>query len=203
MLAALEAHCAGGGRVLAIGKLVPKRVAAWRGALVVPSASHAAVFPRCACVIHHGGAGTAAAAVRARVPSLAVPHLTWIDQVRWGKWIADHAAGVLMAEHARSAADFTAALHAVLHDRRLQAGAAALADALDADGGVDLAVRLIGERAQGGGGTGGVPSAAAPRAAAARRAAAFSARPSWSRSLAVSRETTSSLRRRRCSNSTR
>ena len=37
MLAALEAHCAGGGRVLAIGKLVPQRVAAWRGALVVPS----------------------------------------------------------------------------------------------------------------------------------------------------------------------
>ena len=62
MLAALQAHCAGGGRVLAIGKLVPKRVAAWRGALIVPSASHAAVFPRCACVIHHGGAGTAAAA---------------------------------------------------------------------------------------------------------------------------------------------
>ena len=62
-----------------------------------------------------------------------------------------------------TAADFTAALHAVLHDRRLRAGAAALADALDADGGVDLAVRLIVERAQGGGsGTGGVPSSAAP-----------------------------------------
>ncbi|MCB0891363.1 MAG: glycosyltransferase, partial [Propionibacteriaceae bacterium] len=36
-------------------------------------APHDALFPRLAGVIHHGGAGTTAAALRAGVPSVAVP----------------------------------------------------------------------------------------------------------------------------------
>ncbi len=39
---------------------------------VVP---HSWLFPRAACVIHHGGMGTTAAAFRAGVPSVVVPHL--------------------------------------------------------------------------------------------------------------------------------
>ena len=49
----------------------------------VAAAPHAKVFPRCATVIHHGGAGTTHAALRAGVPSVVVAH---IDEQRfWGQ----------------------------------------------------------------------------------------------------------------------
>ena len=37
---------------------------------VVGQVNYAAIFPRCAAVVHHGGAGTLAAALRAAVPQL-------------------------------------------------------------------------------------------------------------------------------------
>ena len=52
---------------------------------------HRTLFPRCAAVVHHGGAGTTHAAARAGVPSLAV---TFIDeQTAWGRIIAHNMAG--------------------------------------------------------------------------------------------------------------
>lgn len=52
---------------------------------VVSSANHAAIFPRCRVVVHHGGAGTTAASVRAGVPTLVI----WVgaDQPFWGKQV--------------------------------------------------------------------------------------------------------------------
>jgi len=47
---------------------------------------HGALFPRCALIVHHGGAGTTTSAARAGVPQLLVPHLLdqfyWVGQVR-------------------------------------------------------------------------------------------------------------------------
>jgi UDP:flavonoid glycosyltransferase YjiC (YdhE family) len=47
--------------------------------------NHAAVFPLCRAVVHHGGAGTTAAGVRAGVPTL----ILWVgaDQPVWGTQI--------------------------------------------------------------------------------------------------------------------
>jgi sterol 3beta-glucosyltransferase len=45
--------------------------------------SHSWLFPRAACVVHHGGAGTLAAAIRAGVPSVIVPHK--YDQPLWAR----------------------------------------------------------------------------------------------------------------------
>lgn len=42
---------------------------------------HTWLFPRAACIVHHGGPGTAAAAFRAGVPSVFVPHT--FDQPVW------------------------------------------------------------------------------------------------------------------------
>ncbi|GAA2030335.1 glycosyltransferase [Terrabacter terrae] len=50
-------------------------------------APHDVLFPRCAVVVHHGGAGTTAAAVRAGVPQVVVPHAA--DQPYWGRRMAD------------------------------------------------------------------------------------------------------------------
>ncbi len=47
---------------------------------------HDQLFPRCSVVVHHGGAGTTAAAVRAGVPQVVVPHAA--DQPYWGRRMA-------------------------------------------------------------------------------------------------------------------
>jgi UDP:flavonoid glycosyltransferase YjiC (YdhE family) len=52
---------------------------------VVPAVSHAAIFPVCRAIVHHGGAGTTAAALRAGVPML----ILWIgaEQPIWAAQI--------------------------------------------------------------------------------------------------------------------
>ena len=48
---------------------------------LVGAVNHAAVFPACRAVVHHGGAGTTAAGMRAAVPTL----ILWVgaDQPVW------------------------------------------------------------------------------------------------------------------------
>ena len=48
---------------------------------VVSEVNHAAILPRCRAAVHHGGAGTTAAAMRAGVPSLIL--WLWLDQPIW------------------------------------------------------------------------------------------------------------------------
>ncbi|MBF6328225.1 glycosyltransferase [Nocardia transvalensis] len=50
---------------------------------VVRTVDHATVLPRCAVAIHHGGAGTTAAALRAGVPSVVCSFVA--DQPYWGQ----------------------------------------------------------------------------------------------------------------------
>jgi UDP:flavonoid glycosyltransferase YjiC (YdhE family) len=47
----------------------------------VGAVDHAAILPQCRAVVHHGGAGTTAAAMRAGVPSLIL--WLWLDQPVW------------------------------------------------------------------------------------------------------------------------
>jgi UDP:flavonoid glycosyltransferase YjiC (YdhE family) len=49
---------------------------------VVAAVNYAAIFPACRAVVHHGGAGTTAAGLRAGVPQLIIS--TWLDQALWG-----------------------------------------------------------------------------------------------------------------------
>lgn len=48
-------------------------------------APHALLFPRCSVLVHHGGAGTTHAALRAGRPSIVVPHIA--DQFFWADLI--------------------------------------------------------------------------------------------------------------------
>jgi UDP:flavonoid glycosyltransferase YjiC (YdhE family) len=50
---------------------------------VARSASHGELLPRVAALVHHGGAGTTAAAARAGIPQVVVPHL--VDQFYWAR----------------------------------------------------------------------------------------------------------------------
>jgi len=48
---------------------------------VVSAVNHAAVFPACRAVVHHGGAGTTAAGMRVGIPMLVL--WLWLDQPIW------------------------------------------------------------------------------------------------------------------------
>jgi vancomycin aglycone glucosyltransferase len=52
---------------------------------VVPAINHAAVFPACRAVVHHGGAGTTAAALRSGIPTLIL--WSWLDQPLWASGV--------------------------------------------------------------------------------------------------------------------
>ncbi|MBI5351200.1 MAG: glycosyltransferase family 1 protein [Chloroflexi bacterium] len=56
---------------------IPKNI------FILESAPHSWLFPRMAAVVHHGGAGTTAAGLRAGVPSIIIPHGN--DQFAWGR----------------------------------------------------------------------------------------------------------------------
>ena len=53
------------------------------GIFALPSLDHRALFPRMQLVVHHGGAGTTATALRAGVPQLIIPHI--LDQFFHGR----------------------------------------------------------------------------------------------------------------------
>lgn len=58
---------------------------------ILDSAPHAWLFPRMAAVIHHGGAGTTAAGLRAGVPGIVIPFAN--DQFAWGRRIYELGVG--------------------------------------------------------------------------------------------------------------
>jgi UDP:flavonoid glycosyltransferase YjiC (YdhE family) len=59
---------------------------------IVSAVGHATVLPRCRAVVHHGGAGTTAAAMRAGVPSLIL--WLWLDQPMWAAGIQQLGSGL-------------------------------------------------------------------------------------------------------------
>jgi len=59
---------------------------------IVRAVNHAAIFPRCRAVVHHGGAGTTAAALRAGTPMLML--WLWLDQPLWAAAATELKVGV-------------------------------------------------------------------------------------------------------------
>jgi sterol 3beta-glucosyltransferase len=58
---------------------------------ILESAPHAWLFPKMAAVVHHGGAGTTAAGLRAGIPSIIIPNSN--DQFAWGRRVYELGAG--------------------------------------------------------------------------------------------------------------
>ncbi|AUN41647.1 glycosyltransferase family 1 protein [Tsukamurella tyrosinosolvens] len=61
---------------------------------VVDEVVHAEVLPHCAAAVHHGGAGTTAASLRAGLPTLICPVLA--DQPFWGARVTDLGVGACL-----------------------------------------------------------------------------------------------------------
>ncbi|BEL04508.1 glycosyltransferase [Actinoplanes sichuanensis] len=133
----------------ALARLGRRRVVVQRGAaglsasradvLVVGDEPHAELFPRVSVVVHHAGAGTTAAALRAGVPAVTVPFTA--DQPFWAHRIADLGAGPApVPRHRLDAVRLAEAIEAADSYRT---GAARVAGRLAAEDGPATAVAQI------------------------------------------------------------
>jgi sterol 3beta-glucosyltransferase len=106
---------------------------------VIDSVPHDWLFPYTTAVVHHGGAGTAAAALRAGVPSVVVPFMG--DQPFWGRRLFE--LGVAPKPIPRSGLSVELLAEAIGHaaqDQTMRARAVALGRRIQLEDGVARAV---------------------------------------------------------------
>jgi sterol 3beta-glucosyltransferase len=115
--------------------------------LFVTRAPHQVVFPRCAAVVHHAGAGTTHTTLRAGTPSVPVPHVS--DQFLWSKEL--HRLGAAPPGLRRtkwSAVALADRIKATAGDAAMKRAAMAVSQRMRHDNGPGTAADLI-ERAMG------------------------------------------------------
>lgn len=111
----------------------------------VSSAPHSAVFPRCELVVHHGGAGTSQAALRAGVPSVVVAHTA--EQELWGQELERIGVSCkLILRKNSTPGRIAAAINHVARSEHIGESAKKLGAFVSKEDGVATAVRLIGDR---------------------------------------------------------
>ncbi len=109
---------------------------------MIDSVPHAWLFPRMAALVHHGGAGTTAAGLRAGVPSVAVPFFG--DQPFWGRRIADLGVGPDPLPRKRLKIGLLVqAIEKAVTDQGIRQRAADLGRRIRAEDGVSRAVDII------------------------------------------------------------
>lgn len=89
-----------------------EETAATDDVMVVTAVNHSAVFPACRAVVHHGGAGTTAAGLRAGIPTLVL----WVaaEQPLWGKQVQRLGVGTYRRFSSTTRASLLADLRTVL-----------------------------------------------------------------------------------------
>lgn len=132
--ASVAAIHAAGARALVIGAgVAAPQASAGSATLSVGYASFSRVYPRCAVVIHHGGAGTVAQSLRAGVPTLVAP---WgADQFFHGALIERLGVGRVLSRR-QYPVEARAALVALLTQESYRARARALAARIASEDGV-------------------------------------------------------------------
>jgi UDP:flavonoid glycosyltransferase YjiC (YdhE family) len=105
-------------------------------------AAHEALAPHCSLFLHHGGAGTSHAALRAGLPSVVLPFI--FEQRLWAKRLrqvgaAPNACSFWRARPARVAA----LIHEALAEAKLRARAGAIAHAMESEDGAALSIQRI------------------------------------------------------------
>ncbi len=112
------------------------------GVIAIEAVSHPTLFPRCAAVVHHGGAGTTTTAGRAGVPQIVVPHIA--DQFYWARRVAQLGVAVpAMARRRLDAAGLAAALETILDNEIIGERARDLGAQLRAEAAASDPVRAL------------------------------------------------------------
>jgi sterol 3beta-glucosyltransferase len=110
--------------------------------LALDAAPHDWLFPRMAAVVHHGGAGTTAAGLRAGRPSVICPFFG--DQGYWGQRVYELGAGPRpVPQKALTVERLAGALQAAVNDKQMRERAAALGRQIESEDGVARAVEII------------------------------------------------------------
>lgn len=103
---------------------------------------HDWLFPRMAALVHHGGAGTTAAGLRAGIPTVVVPFFS--DQPFWGRRV--HALGAgpqpIHRKHV-TVEGLAGAISVAVWNRRVAARASAVGEKLRSEDGVDRGVEGV------------------------------------------------------------
>ena len=110
--------------------------------LFVKRTPHRLVFPRCAAVVHHAGAGTTHTTLKAGAPSIPVPHVS--DQFAWSDDL--HRLGVAPAPLKRTkltAKALAARIEATVGNARMKQNALVMQQRMAHDDGPNTAARLI------------------------------------------------------------
>lgn len=109
---------------------------------LLESAPFSWLFPRMAAVVHHGGAGTTAAGLRAGVPSVVVPFFG--DQPYWGQRVAALGAGPAPIPRKRLTAERLAdAIRLAVRNQDMRWRASALGARIREEDGVAAAVAVV------------------------------------------------------------
>jgi sterol 3beta-glucosyltransferase len=109
---------------------------------IVDSISHSWLFPRVAAVVHHGGAGTTAAGLRAGVPTITIPFFG--DQPFWGRMVAKLGVGTKPIPRPQlTAKSLAAAIHQVVNDRSMIQNAADLGAKIRSEDGIANVVDIV------------------------------------------------------------
>jgi sterol 3beta-glucosyltransferase len=109
---------------------------------LLKEAPHDWLFPRMAAVVHHGGAGTTAAGLRAGVPTVICPFMG--DQPFWGRRVESLGVGVAPIPQKKLNADnLTEAIQRVVQSTEIRRNAAELGARIRAEDGVGNAVSII------------------------------------------------------------
>lgn len=108
---------------------------------VIGPVNHAALFPRLSAVVHHGGAGTTATALRAGVPQIIAPHM--FDQHYWASRVRASGLGPApLSRYFRSDA-LASALRETLGNAAVAQRALSTAEPIRASRGTQRAVEVL------------------------------------------------------------
>ena len=110
--------------------------------LCIESCPHSWLFPHMKAIVHHGGAGTTAAAFRAGKPQIVVPFFA--DQPFWGRLTHQLGVGVKpLPNKTITAESLTTAMQHVANDDKMQQTASALGEKIRQEDGVGNAVEIV------------------------------------------------------------
>ncbi len=109
--------------------------------LFIDGAPHEWLFPHMAAVVHHGGAGTTAAGLRAGVPSVIIPYGN--DQFAWGRRVHELGVGARPIPRKRLTADRLAAALQEIQTDAVRERARAMGERIRREDGAAAAADLI------------------------------------------------------------